>query len=148
MTKISEYTEISIATADDLLIGTDVSTQNETKNFSIQQIINLAVPYKSYVCLLTQEGILNPVATVLYNDIGEVTWTRVQDGVYLANTVGLLTQDKTIGFCQVSNSNDTYQTIKYDYNYYGNGIILNQYSFAGIFQDSFNRSMIEIRVYS
>ena len=43
MTKISEYAEISVATTDDLLIGTDVTNSNETKNFSIQQIIDLTL---------------------------------------------------------------------------------------------------------
>jgi len=41
MTKISQYPEISIPTLDDLLIGTDVEQSNETKNFSIQSIIDL-----------------------------------------------------------------------------------------------------------
>jgi len=147
MTKISEYPVISIPTDDDLLIGTDIGSQNETKNFRISDILSLT-PYKSYVCLLTQSGILDPVATVLYNDIGDVTWTRVQDGVYLANTEGLLTQDKTIGFCQVSNYSTHYQTIKYDYHYYGDGILLSQYTFEGILVDGFDRSMIEIKVYN
>lgn len=43
MTKISEYPEITVPTIDDLLIGTDVETQNRTKNFSIQSIIDLAL---------------------------------------------------------------------------------------------------------
>ena len=43
MTKISEYAEISVATTDDLLIGTDVTSSNETKNFGIQQIIDLTL---------------------------------------------------------------------------------------------------------
>jgi hypothetical protein len=43
MTKISLYPEISIPTPDDLLIGTDKAVQNETKNFSIQSIIDLTL---------------------------------------------------------------------------------------------------------
>ena len=43
MTKISAYSEISIPTTDDLLIGTDVETQNETKNFSVQSIIDITL---------------------------------------------------------------------------------------------------------
>jgi hypothetical protein len=42
MTKISAYPEIAVPTIDDLLIGTDVETQNQTKNFSIQSVIDLA----------------------------------------------------------------------------------------------------------
>lgn len=41
MTKISAYPEIAAPTIDDLLIGTDVETQNQTKNFSIQSVIDL-----------------------------------------------------------------------------------------------------------
>ena len=41
MTKISAYPEIAVPTIDDLLIGTDVETQNQTKNFSIQSVIDL-----------------------------------------------------------------------------------------------------------
>jgi len=41
MTKISQYSEISIPTLDDLLIGTDAEQSNETKNFSIQAILDL-----------------------------------------------------------------------------------------------------------
>lgn len=43
MTKISDYPIISIPTSDDLLIGTDKGVQNETKNFSIQSVIDLAL---------------------------------------------------------------------------------------------------------
>ncbi len=43
MTKISAYPEISVPTIDDLLIGTDVENQNETKNFSIQSIIDITL---------------------------------------------------------------------------------------------------------
>jgi hypothetical protein len=43
MTKISIYPEITIPTIEDLLIGTDVENQNETKNFSIQGIIDLTL---------------------------------------------------------------------------------------------------------
>ena len=41
MTKISAYPEIAVPTIDDLLIGTDVETQNQTKNFSVQSVIDL-----------------------------------------------------------------------------------------------------------
>ena len=43
MTKISDYPIISIPTSDDLLIGTDKGVQNETKNFSVQSVIDLAL---------------------------------------------------------------------------------------------------------
>jgi hypothetical protein len=43
MTKISDYPVISIPTTDDLLIGTDIGAQNETKNFSVQSIIDITL---------------------------------------------------------------------------------------------------------
>lgn len=43
MTKISTYPEITIPTIEDLLIGTDVENHKETKNFSIQGIIDLTL---------------------------------------------------------------------------------------------------------
>lgn len=43
MTKISDYPVISIPTSDDLLIGTDIGAQNETKNFSVQSIIDITL---------------------------------------------------------------------------------------------------------
>jgi len=41
MTKISAYPEVSEATIEDLLIGTDVETQKQTKNFSVKSIVDL-----------------------------------------------------------------------------------------------------------
>lgn len=43
MTKISEYSNISTPTIDDLLIGTDVELSNETKNFTIESLIDLTL---------------------------------------------------------------------------------------------------------
>lgn len=41
MTKISQYTEITAPALDDLLIGTDVSGSDATKNFTIQSVVDL-----------------------------------------------------------------------------------------------------------
>lgn len=43
MTKISQYPTLSNPTEDDILIGTDVNSSDETKNFSISSIIALAL---------------------------------------------------------------------------------------------------------
>ena len=100
MTKISAYPEISLPTIDDLLIGTDVENHNETKNFSIQEIVNLAIPYKIYNAILTQSGNLDPVATVLQNTLGgDVTWQRSEAGYYSASSSGLFTAGKTTVTC-------------------------------------------------
>jgi hypothetical protein len=41
MAKISTYSVLSIPTLNDKLIGTDVNTNNETKNFLVSDILNL-----------------------------------------------------------------------------------------------------------
>ena len=43
MTKISQYPTLSNPTEDDILIGTDVNSSDDTKNFSISSIIALAL---------------------------------------------------------------------------------------------------------
>ena len=43
MTKISLYPTLSNPTEDDILIGTYVNNSDETKNFSIQSIIDITL---------------------------------------------------------------------------------------------------------
>ena len=43
MGKISTYTVLSTPTATDKLIGTDVTTNNETKNFTIDSLFTVVV---------------------------------------------------------------------------------------------------------
>jgi hypothetical protein len=99
MTKISQYPTLSNPTEDDILIGTDVNSSEETKNFSIGSIVNLVEnggrPYKSYTALLTQSGTSAPVATVLENTVGTITITRSGTGEYTITSSGLFTLNKT-----------------------------------------------------
>ena len=154
MTKISLYPEIAVPTIDDLLIGTDKESNDSTKNFKISDVLNLAgvasLPYKSYVCLLNQSGESDPVATVIYNNIGEITWTRDESGIYLANAGTLLTVNKTVAFCQVScRPNDgLWQTIKYNNKDGVTGVLLYQFNGDDSYVDGLQGTMVEIRVYN
>jgi hypothetical protein len=154
MTKISLYPEIAVPTIDDLLIGTDVENNDTTMNFKISDVLALAgaelLPYKSYVCLLNQEEELDPVATVIYNNIGEVIWTRDEQGSYLATTDGLLTANKTIGFCQVSAriGIPLWQTLFYNDKNLNNEVGLIQFNVNGDYIDELQGTMVEIRVYN
>ena len=56
--------------------------------------------YKVYTALLTQTGTNAPVATVLENTIGDIVWTRVDVGEYLATLSNAFTIGKT--FVQVN----------------------------------------------
>lgn len=52
--------------------------------------------YKEYTALLTQSGTDAPVATVLVNTLGgEVVWSYVDVGDYLATLAGAFTENRT-----------------------------------------------------
>jgi hypothetical protein len=55
-------------------------------------------PYKSYTALLTQTEENDPVATILENTIGDIVWTRLGAGSYLATSDNLFTENKTTIF--------------------------------------------------
>lgn len=81
MTKISQYPTLSNPTEDDILIGTDVNSSDETKNFSIGSIIDLVDngvrPYKVYTALLTKTTLGIFTANVLENTLTNETVTLV-----------------------------------------------------------------------
>jgi hypothetical protein len=56
------------------------------------------LPYKSYTALLTQTEENDPVATILENTIGDIVWTRLGAGSYLATSDNLFTENKTTIF--------------------------------------------------
>jgi hypothetical protein len=56
---------------------------------------NNIIPYKVYRALVTQVDTAEPTAIVLENTLGEVTWSRVGLGIYLAASPGLFTENKT-----------------------------------------------------
>ena len=151
MTKISEYSEIAVPTIDDLLIGTDVETQNQTKNFSIKSIIDLTLPYKIYSAILTQSGNSAPVATVLQNTLGgDITWTYVDPGVYSANSDALLTNGKTTVTCLNLWGNFLIQPYPfYEESNFPNFVkILNIDSSTGFQINGIDKVLIEIKVYN
>ena len=112
--------------------GGNISTINNNANtatsygtqYTMQDVIDTAVGYKSYTALLTQSGGDAPVATVLRNDTGQVlTWARTGVGTYtLTSSVALFDNDKTAVFvnqggaleCLVTwvRTNDTTVTIQ------------------------------------
>ena len=50
--------------------------------------------YLVYTALLTQSGTDAPVATVLENTIGTVSWSRTSSGSYILTSDGLFTSNK------------------------------------------------------
>lgn len=151
MTKISLYPEISIPTPDDLLIGTDKAIQNETKNFSIQSIIDLTLPYKIYTATLYQSDIGNPVATVLQNTLGgDVTWTYANPGAYDATSDELFTIGKTTVTCSNMWGDFAIQPYpNYEESILPNIVkIFNIDSTSGLQVNGMDKAFIEIKVYN
>ena len=106
MGRIQSYANDSTIEGTDRLIGTDgdILANYATKNFTISALkafINAdAIPYKSYVALLSQSGTDDPTATQLSNSTTYTyTWTRGSGGEYSVTTDGdAFTENKTIVF--------------------------------------------------
>ena len=145
MTKISEYPLVSTPTIDDLLIGTDFENNKETKNFTIQDIIDLTVPYKIYNAVLTQSGNSAPVATVLQNTLGgTVVWTRDSEGLYFGTLASAFTPNKTL--VQATNSTNKINIVN---NQSANYIELSVFDTAmQDYTDGFTKLFLEIKVYN
>lgn len=76
MTRISKYTEVSTPVVDDLLLGTDVTDNDSTKNFTIQSIVDLI------------EVNTNPNLQAVTN-AGATTTNQVSINTSLANVTAL-----------------------------------------------------------
>jgi hypothetical protein len=74
---------------------------------------NNIVPYKVYRALITQVDTAEPTVIVLENTLGDVTWSRVGLGIYLATSPGLFTEDKTFLLMGPLNTLN-----RVDYNFY------------------------------
>lgn len=96
MARIGTYTlATSPISGADKLVGTETTNNDATKNFSVQEVSDFVKPYKVYVALLTQSGTNPPVAIVLENTLGTITFGYQSSGVYTVNSSGLFTASKT-----------------------------------------------------
>lgn len=62
-----------------------------------------------YTALLTQEGVANPTANIMQNNLGSITWTRNGVGDYSGNGVNLFPIDKTYLSITGNNQGDEIQ---------------------------------------
>jgi len=151
MTRISEYPVLSNPTEDDILIGTDKNSFNDTRNFSIGSIVNLVGnggrPYNVYTALLSQSGTDDPSVNILENTLGEIpVWSRDSTGnYYLDSTSNLFTENKT--FTTVTNRE--VQTLQFISVQGQTQIYLEQIERStGTHRDSMSEIPVEIRVYN
>lgn len=103
MGKISTYPEVVPPALDDLVIGTDVSSSNATKNFVIADLLALLDGYKVYSALISCTNSSTVTANVLKNNLGNLVWTRNSAGNYSATLSSAFTVGKTIAIVNVNN---------------------------------------------
>lgn len=101
-------------------------------------------PYKVYTALLAQTGTDAPVATVLENTLGDITWFREETGIYYGVSDELFINNKTyINYTQ-ANFKDN---IVYQLN--NSNIYLEQKQLSTFIPaDGIDDASIEIRVYN
>jgi hypothetical protein len=104
-----------------------------------------APKYKVYTALLTQSGTDAPVATVLENTLGNITWSYEEAGKYRANLAGAFTENKTF---LLDNQDNTYYILKNlastNYITYSTYVVLDD----TLGDEFLNETPIEIRVYN
>lgn len=151
MAKISTYPEPNPPSLNDFLLGTDVSDSDNTKNFQISDIANLINPYKVYTAFLTQSGTNAPVAVVLQNTIGDISFEYIDIGAYAISSNNLFTEDKTIVLQdqQINrNDNDIDYCIRIVYDDVNSIIINTAFLDTSEINDALLNTPIEIRVYN
>jgi hypothetical protein len=143
-----KISELNLATTLDGTEVVPVVQNGETKKVSVANLIQDLRPYKVYTALLTQSGTDAPVATVLENTIGNISFsTGNAPGYYNINSnnlfnerTGLLLEPLSSingnGYSQIENKNNSTLTIStLDIG-------------AGPIDGLLINSMIEIRVYN
>jgi len=85
---------------EDFLIGSQKSSSNATKNFTVESVVQAGLGYTVYTALLTQAGTAAPVDTILKNNTGYTyTWSRTGSGEYTITASGnAFTNSKTLVF--------------------------------------------------
>ena len=114
MANITAY-PVGTPKGTDLVVGTQVADPNtdgdtnKTRNFTVKQIAefaNIPSAYTAYTALISQNGVTDPTATVIYNNTSSLfTWARTGAGAQtVTSSVNLnFTGGKTIVFVNYGN---------------------------------------------
>jgi hypothetical protein len=84
---------------DLVVLGADASFQKRGDKYQsyampAEDFLFLARPYKVYTALMSQLGTSAPTATILENTLGNITWVRINAGVYRGLLGGTFLVDK------------------------------------------------------
>lgn len=148
MAKIETYNLASSPISGaDKLIGTDSANNNDTKNFSVQEVYDFVKPYKVYVALLNQSGTDAPTAIVLENTLGaNIVWTYNGVGQYTGTLSGAFTSNKTVCFATLGNWNTFVTNVALERTN-NNSVSLLTFLPNDNTYNEFNNLSVEIRVY-
>lgn len=109
-------------------------------------------PYRIYSALLTQTGTNNPVATILQNTIGTITWIRNATGAYEGNYTPGFPLAKTTLTINTAYNNMMFYLANFETGEPSTQILLKTYETAGdplsINDGLLYYAFIEIRIYN
>jgi hypothetical protein len=147
MAKISTYPEVVPPALDDLLIGTDISNSNATKNFVIADVLALGDGYKVYSALISCTNSSTVTVNILKNNIGNIVWSRNSAGNYSATLTSAFTIGKTVA---IANVNNGYLVIAVSTTNISSDAVFVQtnLSSSGAYVDYIENLYVEIRVYN
>lgn len=142
--KLTELTEITALTANDLfyVVDSETSASKKVKASVFRR------PYKVYTANLTQSSTDAPVATVLENTLGgTIVWTYDSAGAYVGTLTGAFTENKTALFLSL-NSSGGFGTQADLGRTNANAVSITTYNDTGVQADGIlTNTTIEIRVY-
>ena len=105
-------------------------------------------PYKVYTALLSQSGTDAPTAVVLENTLGDIVWSRSEEGVYVGTLTGAFKEGKTFLISKFK-TNSTDDPSSYSISDAGVNAVYVTSESSDVLQDGILYSTpIEIKVYN
>lgn len=115
----------------------------------LNNLVSYSPPYKVYTAILNQGSTDAPTAIVLNNTLGEVTYSYEDVGIYLINSNGLFTFNKTWIYLKDNDGNQQGVFVMVGQNDENS---INIFSFSDYMvsasNDILNNMSLEIRVYN
>ncbi len=81
-------------------LGGVKSAENKDEAVNLGQLIDYGAvkKVKVYKALISQSGTAAPTVTVIANTLGDIAWTRGNQGSYVGTLTGAFTENKTLAF--------------------------------------------------
>lgn len=134
------------------LTNASAATTNQvlTRNSSGNAVFADALPFKSYMAVISQSGGSAPTATVSYNNLGgTVVWTYYATGMYVGTIPSGFPENKTFCIVNSINAADVLLKRSYGLSRVGDGTVMLVTATNGSLSDSvITTTPIEIRVYN